>query len=88
AFVGYMEGVLVNGQAISDYTFFWEGNVLHIESSTQNPIKSVQLTGIPCSCTGIQFDNLSYNQIPEFPTVAFPVAAILGLIFVFQRRKD
>jgi hypothetical protein len=26
--------------------------------------------------------------IPEFPTVALPIAAILGLAFFFQRRKE
>jgi len=26
--------------------------------------------------------------IPEFPTIALPVAAILGLAFFFQRRKE
>ncbi|MDP2217545.1 MAG: PEF-CTERM sorting domain-containing protein [Methanolobus sp.] len=28
------------------------------------------------------------NEIPEFPTVALPIAAILGLAFFFQRRKE
>lgn len=28
------------------------------------------------------------ESIPEFPTVALPVAAILGLAFVFMRKKD
>ncbi|MDK2826999.1 MAG: hypothetical protein PWQ44_2179 [Methanolobus sp.] len=28
------------------------------------------------------------GEIPEFPTVALPIAAIIGLAFVFQRRKD
>jgi hypothetical protein len=28
------------------------------------------------------------SEIPEFPTVALPVAAILGLAFFMQRRKD
>lgn len=28
------------------------------------------------------------QEIPEFPTVALPVVAILGLAFMFQRRKD
>lgn len=27
-------------------------------------------------------------QIPEFPTIALPVAAILGLAFIFQRRRE
>jgi PKD repeat protein len=28
------------------------------------------------------------NGIPEFPTVAIPIAAIIGLALIFQRRKD
>ncbi|MCD4704142.1 MAG: Ig-like domain-containing protein [Methanosarcinaceae archaeon] len=28
------------------------------------------------------------NEIPEFPTVALPIAAILGLAFFFQRRRN
>ncbi len=28
------------------------------------------------------------NLIPEFPTVALPVAAILGLVFIFGRKKE
>lgn len=28
------------------------------------------------------------SNIPEFPTVALPVAAILGLVFIFGRKKD
>ncbi|MBN2111180.1 MAG: PEF-CTERM sorting domain-containing protein, partial [Methanosarcinaceae archaeon] len=28
------------------------------------------------------------NAIPEFPTVALPIAAIIGLAFVFQHRKE
>ncbi len=29
-----------------------------------------------------------YTTVPEFPTVALPVAAILGLAFIFGRRKE
>jgi hypothetical protein len=29
-----------------------------------------------------------YEAIPEFPTIALPVAAILGLAFFMQRRKE
>ena len=28
------------------------------------------------------------TSIPEFPTIALPIAAILGLAFIFQRRKE
>ena len=29
-----------------------------------------------------------FEAIPEFPTIVLPMAAILGLAFIFQRRKD
>jgi hypothetical protein len=29
----------------------------------------------------------NFKAVPEFPTVALPVAAILGLVFVFGRKK-
>ncbi|MDY0386345.1 MAG: PEF-CTERM sorting domain-containing protein [Methanolobus sp.] len=32
--------------------------------------------------------NCPNTEIPEFPTIALPVAAILGLAFVFQRREE
>jgi hypothetical protein len=28
------------------------------------------------------------NDIPEFPTIALPIAAIIGLAFIMQRRKE
>ncbi|MDI3486627.1 MAG: hypothetical protein PWQ75_1902 [Methanolobus sp.] len=28
------------------------------------------------------------NKIPEFPTLALPIAAIIGLAFIMQRRKE
>ena len=28
------------------------------------------------------------NDIPEFSTIALPIAAIIGLAFIFQRRKE
>ncbi|MDI9393980.1 MAG: PEF-CTERM sorting domain-containing protein [Euryarchaeota archaeon] len=31
---------------------------------------------------------VSGYSIPEFPTIALPVAAMLGLIFIFGRRKE
>jgi hypothetical protein len=28
------------------------------------------------------------SSVPEFPTVALPVAALIGLVFIFGRRKE
>jgi hypothetical protein len=32
--------------------------------------------------------NNNNNEIPEFPTVAIPMAGIIGMMFLFQRRKE
>lgn len=32
--------------------------------------------------------NTDINNIPEFPSIALPVAAVLGLVFVFGRKKE
>ena len=41
---------------------------------------------------GAGFDHVAENSkaanIPEFPTIALPVAAFLGLAFIFQRRRE
>lgn len=30
---------------------------------------------------------MNNNEVPEFPTIALPIATIIGLLFLFQRRK-
>lgn len=32
--------------------------------------------------------SVEISSIPEFPTVALPVAAVIGLVFLFQQRKN
>lgn len=34
------------------------------------------------------FSNGEQTEIPEFPSIALPVAAMLGLMFVFGRKKE
>ncbi|KKG02336.1 hypothetical protein DU86_00690 [Methanosarcina mazei] len=48
------------------------------------------LITISAGATGVEFGAASrhVDSIPEFPTVALPVAAILGLVFIFGRKKE
>lgn len=48
-----------------------------------------QGTNIPGVILGGYTDNTGdcTNAIPEFPTVALPIIAVMGLMFMFQRRK-
>ncbi|MDI9395492.1 MAG: PEF-CTERM sorting domain-containing protein [Euryarchaeota archaeon] len=43
--------------------------------------------GIPIELD-VHVVNTNVNEIPEFPSIALPVAAVLGLVFVFGRRKE
>lgn len=89
AFIGNMDAFLVNGEKLSTskWNWFFTTNKLTIESKTEN-IQSIAVSD-SCPCINlIKFDNLSYNQIPEFPTVALPVVAVIGMLFIVQRRKN
>ncbi|MDI3485554.1 MAG: hypothetical protein PWQ50_774 [Methanolobus sp.] len=47
--------------------------------------------GMPDGCDPCPEDRTNTcqnNGIPEFPTVAIPIAAIVGLAFIFQRRRN
>ncbi|MBP2029811.1 hypothetical protein J2755_000731 [Methanohalophilus levihalophilus] len=46
---------------------------------------------VPPSTNAISHVTFCFNsdfEIPEFPTVALPIAAILGLAFIFTRRRN
>jgi hypothetical protein len=84
-----MDGILVNGNKVSDFDFIWQDDTLHVSSSASKPIMYVIVSsGTTLGMRSIQFDNLRYTQIPEFPTAVVPVAAVLGLLLIFQRRKN
>ncbi|NPE29689.1 PKD domain-containing protein [Methanococcoides sp. SA1] len=50
----------------------------------------VSLTATNSNGNDVKFDTVIANspeEIPEFPTIALPVLSVLGLMFIFQRRK-
>ncbi len=55
---------------------------IHIDSEGTHMVSSGEqgFTGNPYS------HDLTW-QIPEFPTIALPIAAVIGLVFMFQQRK-
>ncbi|NJD76160.1 MAG: PEF-CTERM sorting domain-containing protein [Candidatus Methanoperedens sp.] len=59
-------------------------------SSTGNPGETYNIT-LQDVTTGAMFSfavaDLHTQNIPEFPTIAAPIVAIIGLVFFFQRRK-
>ena len=87
--------VKVNGTVIDPLTWStsWSG--------TASPEWSIEVTNVDAP-NGDYNMELHHDQtvgatalltvpisaIPEFPTIALPVAAILGLAFIFQRRRE
>ena len=45
------------------------------------------LATVSCTNDVIVIENFHYSEIPEFATIALPVASILGLLFFFNHRK-
>ena len=61
-----------------------------LNASTPVGARFIVHIGAGDETAGIAFDTASrdINSVPEFPTIALPVAAILGLAFIFQRRRE
>lgn len=58
-----------------------------------HPFDKVTFGNIGSGADVFAFDDFTIGtneqvKIPEFPTVALPVVSILGLVFMFQRRKE
>ena len=61
-----------------------------------NPFTSVTFGNTGSGTDVFAFDDFTIgtreqiieNEIPEFPTVAIPMVGIIGMMFLFQRRKD
>jgi len=45
-----------------------------------------ELTGTVMGSAGVNSGSADVN-VPEFPTVALPIAAVIGLVFFFQQKK-
>jgi predicted secreted protein len=55
-------------------------NIHYLYRGSEDTSKAFTLT--------INIENANPTNIPEFPSVAVPVAAILGLIVIFGRKKN
>ncbi|MDI3485893.1 MAG: hypothetical protein PWQ51_900 [Methanolobus sp.] len=81
--------ISANGTCAMGHTF---NGTMHLTGDGQN-YASTYATGtldgqIPLVGDFTITINECENSIPEFPTIALPVAAIIGLAFFMQRRKD
>ncbi len=90
------------GAAAGDYTISKKAGFSLTAGG--NPFKDAEAITVTCNkdlpngayckikvgdATAVLASGSAYvKNIPEFPTVALPVAAVLGLVFVFGRKKE
>ncbi|WP_367344171.1 PEF-CTERM sorting domain-containing protein [Methanomethylovorans sp.] len=91
--VGYIHAYDTNGNPVGLGEFTNLNNLIEtcVISNTA-PIASIKVVGAS-EVGSPTYDCVTPGpgptpEIPEFPTIALPVAAILGLAFVFMRRKN
>ncbi len=93
-----------NGGSVSDLTATFANVYAPTSSPEYDDVGVMKLTLNPAAPVGAVYEFKIYagedivtsyasasrevHSIPEFPTVALPVAAILGLAFFMQRRKE
>lgn len=63
---------------------------LHLSSTASQSAQYLVSIKAGDEITDVEFGGAArtVNSIPEFPTVALPVAAVLGLVFIFGRKKE
>jgi hypothetical protein len=77
------ESVIVPQQ--SEYT---HTNVITIKIDSNAPKGTLYRISIGAGDVALESDFEIATSIPEFPTIALPIVAILGLAFFMQRRKE
>ncbi|WP_367344170.1 PEF-CTERM sorting domain-containing protein [Methanomethylovorans sp.] len=89
---GYLLAYDTNGYEIGLENFYNTDNLSEVCITSNIPIASIKVVG-SSEVGSPTYDCVTPGpgptpEIPEFPTIALPVAAILGLAFVFMRRKN
>ena len=64
------------GKPAGTYTF-------DVNANWDKPLGPFTISG-----TGNYLDVVLNVEIPEFPTIALPVLSVIGLLLVFERRRD
>ena len=83
-----------NGNIIGSQTFTCQNLRQYCVTSDNAPIARIKVVGASATrdptyeCNTVTPDPDPTPEIPEFPTIALPRVAILGLAFVFMRRKN
>ncbi|SFM55817.1 PEF-CTERM protein sorting domain-containing protein [Methanolobus profundi] len=75
-----------NGEATFTYLGISEGTDVIVASFINDQQETVSSNEV--TKTWVNESNEDPNEIPEFPTIALPIAAIIGLAFIFQSRKE
>jgi hypothetical protein len=77
-----------NGQVSFTYTGTAVGTDVIVASFMDNQDVVITSSEVTCIWEESGNNNNNNNEIPEFPTIALPIAAVIGIAFIFNRRKE
>ncbi|NPE27892.1 PEF-CTERM sorting domain-containing protein [Methanococcoides sp. SA1] len=81
--------VTLPASVVPTATPFTDVGVITIAKDINAPMDTVYTIQITAGDSTVEVDSASRTiEVPEFPTIALPVAAIIGLAFFLQRRKE
>ncbi|WP_407356705.1 PEF-CTERM sorting domain-containing protein [Methanolobus sp. WCC5] len=86
--------VEIDGVATTSVDWDWEGvqtfevKIANVNAPNGNYVITFENINGEDSSALQALVQVSLTAIPEFPTIALPIAAILGLAFFMQRRKE
>ncbi|WP_250867221.1 PEF-CTERM sorting domain-containing protein [Methanococcoides seepicolus] len=85
-------GFVTSEKTLGPITITFDGPVVVVPNTPQNFNAAVHLIGLDeglsVKVADGECETQQIQQIPEFPTIALPIAAILGLSLIFMRRKE
>ncbi|WP_292461394.1 PEF-CTERM sorting domain-containing protein [Methanolobus sp.] len=88
----YKENIVLNASGVCEMGYQFEGMMTLVGDGEQ--YTSTSATGLIAGQIPVigefaaTIEECNVEEIPEFPTIVLPVAAILGLAFFMQRRKE
>ncbi|ABE51679.1 PEF-CTERM sorting domain-containing protein [Methanococcoides burtonii] len=81
--------VTVPASVIPTTNPYTDVGIITVTKDINAPMDTVYTIKVVAGDSSVEVDSASRTiEVPEFPTIALPVAAIIGLAFFLQRRKE
>jgi hypothetical protein len=77
----------IGTMSITSIPFTYKGKIFLSGNAAGDVLMTLSLNGVTVDQKALKTSPTVSANVPEFPTLALPIAAVLGLIFVFGRNR-